>query len=99
MAKLIWTQESLAWLRDIDEYLAKTSNEAAASVLEGIIEKTEMLCGHPRMGTQLIDIAGREVREVLYRRYRIIYEFVEEIGAIYVLVVVHSAMDIERLRF
>ncbi len=98
MAKLIWTEESLAWLRDIDQFLAKTSDQAAISVLEGIIDKTEILCDHPRLGAQLIDVAEREVREVLYGRYRIIYEYLEAADAIYVLAVIHSAMDLDRLR-
>ncbi|MBA3483637.1 MAG: type II toxin-antitoxin system RelE/ParE family toxin [Pirellulales bacterium] len=98
MAKLIWTEESLAWLQDIDQFLAKTSDQAAISVLEGIIDKTEILCDHPRLGAQLIDVAEREVREVLYGRYRIIYEYLEAADAIYVLAVIHSAMDLDRLR-
>lgn len=99
MAKLIWTEEALAWLRDIDQFLAETSGQAAVNVLEGIIDKAEMLCDHPRLGAQLLDIAEREVREVLYGRYRIIYEFVEDADAIYMLAVIHSSMDIDRLRF
>ncbi len=98
MAKLIWTEESLAWLRDIDQFLAETSDQAAVSFLEGIIDKVEMLCDHPRMGARLVDAAEREVREVLYGRYRVIYEFVEGADAIYVLAVIHSAMDLDRLR-
>jgi plasmid stabilization system protein ParE len=97
MAKLIWTEESLAWLKDIDQYLAATSARAAISVLEGIINKVEILREHPRSGAQLADVAGREVREVLYGRYRIVYEFAEAAGAVYVLAVIHSSMDIDRL--
>ena len=98
MAKLIWTEESLTCLHDIDQFLAETSDRAAVSVLEGIIDKAEMLCNHPRLGAQHVDVAEREVREVLYGRYRIIYEFIEAADAIYVLAVIHSAMDIDRLR-
>jgi toxin ParE1/3/4 len=97
MAKLIWTDESLAWMHDIGEYLAETSESAAVSVLEGIIGKADLLCRHPRSGAQLFDIADREVRELLYGRYRIIYEFVEIDDAIYLLAVIHSSMDIDRL--
>jgi plasmid stabilization system protein ParE len=66
MAKLIWTEESLAWLSDIDRYLVETSYRAVVSVLEGIIDKAEILCDHPRLGAQVVNIAEREVREVLY---------------------------------
>jgi plasmid stabilization system protein ParE len=98
MAKLIWTDESLAWLREIGDYLAKNSQVAAVRVLEGIIEKAELLCRHPRSGGQLLDIYDREVREILYGHYRIIYEFAEADDAVYVLAVIHSSMDIDRLQ-
>jgi plasmid stabilization system protein ParE len=98
MAKLIWTDESLAWMQDLGEYISKSSEAAAVSIMEGIIEKAELLCRHPRSGGQLLGIAEREVREVLYGRYRILYEFAECDNAVYVLAVIHSSMDIDRLR-
>lgn len=96
MAKLIWTEESLAWMQDIREYVAKTSESAAVFVLEGLIEKTQLLIDHPRLGSQLLDFIDREVREVLYGHYRIIYEFVASDNVIYVLAVIHGSMDIDR---
>jgi addiction module RelE/StbE family toxin len=99
MARIIWTEESLAWLKEIDQYVAQTSDAAAVSVLEGIISKVEMLCEHPRLGAQLVEYREREIREFLYGRYRIIYEFAEETDAVHILAVIHGAMDIDRMRF
>jgi toxin ParE1/3/4 len=99
MAKIVWTEASLTWLREIDGFLAESSVSAAVSVLEGIIEKVEVLQHHPRVGAQLVDNPEREIREVLYGRYRIIYEFSEAADSIHILAVIHSAMDIDRLQF
>ncbi|MCC6491648.1 MAG: type II toxin-antitoxin system RelE/ParE family toxin [Pirellulales bacterium] len=98
MAKLIWSEEAIACLRDIDQFVAETSRQAAISVVEGIIEKVEMLGKHPRLGAQLIDISEPGIREVLYGRYRIVYRFEEPKNMVYVLAIIHSAMDIERWR-
>ena len=56
MAKLIWTEESLAWLRDIGEYVAEQNPQAALKVVEGIYQKTQLLIEHPRIGSLFIQI-------------------------------------------
>ncbi|MCA9238504.1 MAG: type II toxin-antitoxin system RelE/ParE family toxin [Planctomycetales bacterium] len=55
------------------------------------------LAQFPRLGARIDDIANREVRELLYGKYRIVYEFTESADAVYLLAVFHSAIDIDRL--
>ena len=98
MAKLIWTEESLRWLRDIGDYLAERSPKAAVSVTEGIFQKAQVLIDHPKLGYRFQEIEDREVRELIYGHYRIVYEL-KDSNAVYVLAVFHAAMDIERLQF
>lgn len=98
MAKLIWTEESLLWLRDIGDYLEERSSQAAANVTEGIYRKTQILLEHPRIGARHTNIVDREVRELLYGHYRIVYE-VTNADDIYVLVIFHSALNIDRFEF
>lgn len=98
MAKLIWTEESLAWLRDIGEYVAEQNPQAALKVVEGIYQKTQLLIEHPRIGALYSDISDREVRSLLYGHYRIMYEL-QETSIVYVLAGFHGAMDIDRLKF
>jgi len=98
MAKLIWTEESLAWLRDIGDYLGSRNPQAAANVTEGIYNKTQLLIDHPRIGARFTDITEREVRALLYGHYQIVYEVVDS-DDVYVLAIFHSAMDIYSLEF
>jgi toxin ParE1/3/4 len=95
MAKIIWTDESLRWLREIDEYLAQQSNEAAARVVEGIYEKVQVLSQHPRAGFRYLPITNREVRVLLYGHYRVFYEVVGD-EQVTVLGVFHAALDIRK---
>jgi len=98
MAKLIWTEESLTWLRDIGEYLSSRNPQAAANVTEGIYNKAQLLIAHPRIGARFTDITEREVRALLYGHYQIVYEVIAS-DDVYVLAIFHSAMDIDRLEF
>jgi len=98
MAKLIWTEESLAWLRDIGDYLNSRNPQAAANVTEGIYNKAQLLINHPRIGFRFTDITEREVRALLYGHYQIVYE-VTGSDDVYILAIFHSAMDIDNLEF
>ena len=60
----------------------------------GIYDKIQLLRDHPRLGQRYEPIQDREVREVLYGRYRIAYLIVSD-ERIEILGIFHAAMDIE----
>jgi len=62
MAKIIWTDGSLRWLKEIGDYVAKDSPEAACRIMEGIYDKVQLLASHPRIGFRYAQITDREVR-------------------------------------
>jgi len=98
MAKIVWTDEALAWLQDIGNYLSEVDAGAAAKVTEGIYRKTQILIDNPQIGFRLAEVTDREVRILLYGHYRIVYEFGNGNTA-YVLAIFHSSLDIDRLEF
>jgi toxin ParE1/3/4 len=98
MARIVWTEEALTWLNDIGNYLKELSPTAAVRVTQGIYKKTQLLIDHPQIGFRIVDIEDRDVRELLYGHYRIVYELRNGETA-YVLAVFHSSLDIERLQF
>lgn len=98
MAKIVWTDQSLEWMRAIDNYLAERNPDAAVSTVEGIIKRVEAIGPFPRVGGRILEKDPREVRVVLYGNYQIIYEMRSE-EEIHVLVIVHAAMDLSRIDF
>ena len=50
MAEIIWTQEAARWLHDIHDYIAQDNPQAAAKVIGGIFEKTQILQHYPEIG-------------------------------------------------
>lgn len=95
MAIINWTDEALRWLKDIHGYIAQDNPSAAATVIEGIVEKTQMLATYPQMGQWYRTEPDGDIRILLYGHYRITY-LIRADDRIDVLGVFHDAMDIEK---
>lgn len=95
MAEIVWTEEAERWLRDIHEYIAADNPVAAAKVVAGVFERTQVLRRFPEMGHKYRDEPEGEIRILLYGHYRIAY-LLRSSHAIDVLGVFHGALDLER---
>lgn len=95
MAVIRWTAEAEIWLRDIFDYIARDNAVAAQRVIEGIVEKAQILAHFPETGYRYrLELDG-DIRILLYGHYRIAYlirkdEFIDILG------VYHGALDIDR---
>lgn len=95
MAAIRWTAESELWLRDIHDYIARDSPEAARKVVAGIYGRVQILSEFPEIGhIYRIEPEG-EIRTLLYGHYRIGY-LLRTDGRIEILGVFHGALDIDR---
>lgn len=92
MAKVIWSQRARKHLRRIDAYLAEHSHEAAVRVVDGIFNTSLGLADQPRLGWREPHLSDREVRNLLYGRYRIVYQIRHD-DAVEVLAVEHTSCD------
>lgn len=94
MAKINWTEESQLWLKDIYAYIAADNPPAAAEVIEGIYQKTQLLSKFPEIGYKYETTYKEEIRILLYGHYRIAYvvypDYIDILG------VFHGAIDINR---
>jgi plasmid stabilization system protein ParE len=95
LARLIWTAESRRWLKDIHQYIARDSAEAALKVVRGIFDRTHLLVEFPEMGHLYRPKKYPRVRMLLYGHYRILYR-PEVNGDIHVLGVFHGALELRR---
>ena len=75
--KLLWTQESLEQLNSIEDYIAKDSLERAVKFIDQIIELAETLLDNPQMGRIVPEIANPVIRELILKKYRIVYRINE----------------------
>lgn len=69
MAEIVWTEEAERWLRDIHDYIASDNPVAAAKVIVGIFEKSQVLRRFPKIGHKYRDEPEGEIRILLYGHY------------------------------
>ena len=95
MPKINWTKEAEHWIEEIYDYIATDNPEAAASIIDLIYEKVQLLKKFPNMGFRYLPIQERNIRIILLGHYRIAY-LIKENDEIDILGVFHGAMEIER---
>ena len=92
---ILWTEPSLDDLTAIRDYIAKDSDTYAASFIESIMSTVEQLSEFPRLGRVVPEANAPDIRELLFRSYRIIYRVLPD--AIHVLAVIHGYRDLVRM--
>jgi len=95
MAEIRWTEEAVAWLEDIYNYIAQDNPEAASSVVNGIYDKAQTLKEFPQIGHIYRSEPEGDIRILLYGHYRITY-WVKDKESIEILGVFHGSLDIDR---
>lgn len=86
--KIIWSPLAIERASEISEYIAQDNPSAAAKWVETLFEKVSLLKSSPRSGRIVPETGRKDIREIIYGNYRIIYTF--EKKRICVLTVRHS---------
>jgi len=76
--KIIWTQEALEQLTEIEDYISKNSPERASKFIDQLIEHTSPLSDQPRLGRTVPEIANPDIRELIFKNYRIVCRLKEK---------------------
>lgn len=72
--KVYWTLEARARLLEIQAYIAQYSPSAARSVAARLLQRSRRLGVPPISGRRLPEYPDADLREVLERPYRVIYQ-------------------------
>jgi len=67
--KIRWTHEALLRLFEIEDFIAQDSPDRARQ----IIEHTESLPDNPLSGRTVPEISNPDMRELILKKYRIVY--------------------------
>jgi addiction module RelE/StbE family toxin len=71
--KLAWTQEALEKLVEIEEYISKDSPARAEKFINQLIGRAESLSKNPNKGRIVPEFLIPELRELIFKNYRIVY--------------------------
>jgi toxin ParE1/3/4 len=89
--KVIFTPQAQADLQKIVSFIAKNNRERAKSFGHELIDRALMLALLPERGRMVPEFLMTEVREIIHRSYRIIYEIFPDENAVYILRFWHGA--------
>lgn len=94
MARIIWSLGAIEALEEICNYIAKDSQKASEKIARAMKDRVDALASSPFIGRIVPDQRGqvdRNLRELIFGNYRIIYHIDEDIVSI--ITVFHAKRD------
>lgn len=90
-----WAHAAREDLRAINRYIAQDSRHYARQFANRLIAHTEQPTAFPRIGREVPEAtnSAAEIRELLFRDYRIIYQLKPD-DQVQILAVIHGARDL-----
>jgi plasmid stabilization system protein ParE len=92
MKKLIWSDPALDDLQNIYDYIANDSEHYASMFVNGLIDCAERLMDFPQLGKVVPEYNRKDIREILFETYRIIYLL--EKDKITIVTVIHGKREL-----
>ena len=71
--KLLWTTESINRLSEIEEYISRDNAERAVEFVSNLIDHADVLLKNPKIGRKVPELSNDQIREIIYKNYRIVY--------------------------
>ena len=72
--KIRWSELAIDRLNDIIEYISADNTQNALNWSQSVFSEIEKLKSFPQMGRMLPEINNKNIREIIYGNYRIIYK-------------------------
>jgi addiction module RelE/StbE family toxin len=91
--RLSWRERALDDVENLRDYIASDNTFYAEVFINRIIDVAEKLIKYPKMGRIVPEYGDDNIREVLYRDYRIIYEIMN--GELYIVTVIHGSRRLD----
>jgi toxin ParE1/3/4 len=91
--KIVWTEPAIQNLREITAYISQDNPSAAVKLGAELFRHVEVLETFPFIGPAYPRGSGKEIREIIFRKYRIFYRVREDRKLVEILTVWHGAQD------
>jgi len=79
-------------LSNIAEYIAHDSEYYAKDFIKRIIDRVENLPANPLIGRVVPELGVKELREIIYHNYRIVYRVTRD--ELIILIISHGSYDL-----
>jgi toxin ParE1/3/4 len=98
--EIVWTGPAAADFEEIISYIAQDNPWAADKIGRKILERIDLLTKLPFLGSPFAGDPKGQVRELIYRKYRVFYRVKEALRRVEILTVRHGSrreLNIESL--
>ena len=95
--RVVWTQEALNRLCDIEDFISQDNPQRAARFVNYLIQRGESVSENPRIGRIVPEISNPIVREMIAKKYRIVYRIQENKIEILSVFEGHKLLSLEEL--
>jgi len=96
VAQLVWSPSALTSLAEVCEYISRDSEHYAKLFAQRIFAAAEMLALFPESGRVVPEYDRRDLRELLFQNYRIVYRIRGD--QVQIAAVVHGARLLPDIR-
>jgi toxin ParE1/3/4 len=93
MVEVNWTEQALADIQSIAEFIAKDSEKYASIQVSRFFAKGKLISSFPEAGRIVPELNQSDIREIILPFYRIIYRIVSD-SQVDVLSVHHSSRQL-----
>ena len=94
----IWTHEALEKLNEIEKFIGRDSPKRAEEFINFLIERCESILKNPKIGRTVTEISNPEIREIIIKKYRIIYRIRADKMEILTVFEGHRLLRIDELK-
>ena len=95
---VIWTREALEKLNEIEEFIGTDNPERAETFINYLIERGESILQNPKIGRAVPEILNPGIREIIVKKYRIVYRIKKEKIEILTVFEGHRLLRIDELK-
>jgi addiction module RelE/StbE family toxin len=92
--RIVWTKVAVEDLQEIRDYIARDSEQNAASVIEQILDAVELSADFPLIGRIVPEYDDAAIRKQIVYSYRIVYRVRSE--DLTVIGIIHGARRLKR---
>ncbi len=93
--KIKWTKEALFNIQEIEDYIFQDNPTAAIKLTDKLISLVEELALSPKRGRVVPELSLEQIREIIYKNYRIVYLLKKNSIEVLTLFESHKLLDKE----
>ena len=95
--RVLWTNEALERLVETEEFISQDSPQRAKRFVDYLIEQCESISKNPNIGRIVPEISNPEIRELIAKKYRIVYRVKKSIIEILTVFEGHRLLRIDEI--